>query len=63
MKLEKVKKSDFFKKYLLLKSPKPKCPGGHQILLRGLKLNSKISARKYIKKLNSPGPVDFTTES
>ena len=28
-------------------------------LHRGLKLNSKISARKYEKKLNSPGPADF----
>ena len=24
-----------------------KCPGGHPILHKGLKLNSKISARKY----------------
>ena len=36
----------------------PKCPSGHSILHRGLKLNSKISAGKY-KKLNSPGQVDF----
>ena len=28
----------------------PKCPGGHQILHRELKLNSKISAAKYEKK-------------
>ena len=35
-----------------------KCPGGHQILHRGLKLNSKNSVGKY-KRINSPGPVDF----
>ena len=31
-----------------------KCPGGHPILHKGLKLNSKISAGKY-----SPGQVGF----
>ena len=35
------------------------CPGGHPILHRGLKLNSKISAGKYKKKSNSLGSVDF----
>ena len=36
-----------------------KCPGGYQILHRGLKLNSRISSKKYKKKKNSPEPVDF----
>ena len=31
-----------------------KCPGGHPILHKGLKLNSKISVGKY-----SPGQVGF----
>ena len=55
----KSEKGDFFKKYRLLKTPKPKCPGDHQILLRGLKLNSKISARKYIKKTKLTGTSWF----
>ena len=37
----------------------PKWPCGHPILHRGLKLNSKNSARKYKKKLNSLVSVDF----
>ena len=36
-----------------------KCPGAHQILHRGLKLNSKNLMGKYKKKLNSPGLVEF----
>ena len=40
-----------------------KSPGGHPILHQGLKLNSKISAWKYKKKLNSPGSVDFPSGS
>ena len=37
----------------------PKQPRGHHILHRGLKLNSKNSAREYRKKLNLSGPGDF----
>ena len=43
---------------MLCKHP-AKCPGGHPILHQGLKLNSKISVEKYIKKLDSPGPINF----
>ena len=37
----------------------PKCPGGHPILHQGLKLNSKISTRKYKKKIKSTGSNGF----
>ena len=35
-----------------------KCPGGHPVLHRGLKLNSKILAEN-LKMLTSPGPGHF----
>ena len=40
-----------------------KCPSGHPISHRGLKLNSKISAEKDYKKINSPEQVDFSPGS
>ena len=40
----------------------PKCPVGHQILYRGLKLDSKNSTMKY-KKIKSLGTVNFSPGS
>ena len=40
-----------------------KCPGGHPIFQRRLKLNLNISVGKYIKKINSPGLMGFSLRS
>ena len=40
-----------------------KCPGGHSILHRVFKLNSKKSAGKYKKNLNALGSIDFPAGS
>ena len=50
-----IENQDSIQEYFL-----SKCPGGHPILHRGLKLNSKISAKKY-KKIKLTEASRFST--